>query len=242
MNKIKTYENSLVPIWQKDIDFMQDGIREALAALCTSLGLGRDHYIISGCAISDNGQNIMMQSGWAYWNGDILPVRALPTTAHASGSPKIKLTRVTAYDAEGVKTITTGNIVTNSDTYQCDYLQPSLVATGETYDLAIEEGFWDMATRIMNRSMLVDSGVTEISGSGVNYRRIGGTVQLLGTLFNDALTGFSGQVLSGLPRPASDLRLPTMPEATGSYMMLTTAGSCLFIQALTASISTTCAT
>ena len=142
MKKLKTYPSTLMPIWQKDLDFLQDGIKESFAACLASLGLGKDCFVIYGCTIIDNGVNISMLPGWAYWNGEILPVRALNATPHAAGTVKIKLTRIEAYNRDGVKSITAGdNSVTNRDTYREDYLQPSLAGEFDSYDLAISEGF-----------------------------------------------------------------------------------------------------
>ena len=165
-----------------------------------------------------------MLPGWAYWNGEILPVRALNATPHAAGTVKIKLTRIEAYNRDGVKSITAGdNSVTNRDTYREDYLQPSLAGEFDSYDLAISEGFYDLATRIINSAKMADSGVVPVTDSA-SYRRIGGVTQLLGVMLNDAGSGFNGEVLSGLPRPSSNIRFPVLGGEASDHIVVTTAG------------------
>lgn len=224
MKQLIPISNSLMPLWQKDFDWMQQGVRESFAAILKTLGLGRDCYIISGCEIADNGSRISMLPGWAFWNGEIFPVRAMPSTPHSSGTVKIKLTHQTGYSAEGVKSVTVNNVVSATNTYQEDFLVPSIASANDSYYLAVEEGFWDLATRLVKRSEPADSGVVSSSIDGASWRRVGGTVQIFGTLFNDALGGFHGEVASGFPRPSADLRFPCSTLAEGDYMVLTTAG------------------
>lgn len=232
MKKLLSIKHSLLPIWQKDMDFLQQGIAESFASVLRSFGFGRERYIISGCDITDDGRRISMSPGWAFWAGEILPVRPLPLTNHESGTVKIKLVRQTAYNPEGVKTVTSGNISSNVNTYQDDYIEPELVEdlTTASYDLAIEEGFWDVAARIKHHSKILDSGFRQAFSQygDVSYRRIGGTVQIFGTLLADATGGFIDEVVSGLPRPSVELRFPVISYTGGwaadGYMSLTTQG------------------
>lgn len=233
MKKLLSIRHSLLPIWQKDMDFLQQGMAESFASFLKSFGFGRERYIISGCNITDDGRRISMLPGWAFWSGEILPVRSLPVTDHDSGSVKIKLTRQTAYNPEGVKTVTAGNITSNVNTYQDDYLNPEIIEesiTTQSYDLAIEEGFWDVATRIKHHAQSLDTGIRPLSSQygDVSYRRIGGVVQVFGSLFADASGGFGAEIVSGLPRPSTELKFPCVSSIGGlpadGYMLLTPAG------------------
>lgn len=245
MKKLLSIEHSLLPIWQKDMDFLQKGITESFASFLKAFGFGLKRYIISGCNITDDGQRISMSPGWAYWEGEILPVRPLAVTGHDSGGVKIKLTRQTAYDPDGVKTVTAGSLVSNVNTYQDDYLEPEIIEeslTVQSYDLAIEEGFWDVATRIKHHAQILDTGNRPlISQYGdVSYRRIGGVVQIFGTLLADTTGGFVNEVVSGLPRPSTELKFPCVSSVGGvaadGYMSLTPTGK-LYAFTKTARIS-----
>lgn len=233
MKKLLSIRNSLLPIWQKDMDFLQQGVAESFASFLQSFGFGKERYIISGCGITDTGRRISMQPGWAFWEGEILPVRSLPVTDHDSGSVKIKLTRQTGYNPDGVKTVTAGNIVSNVNTYQDDYLNPEVIEeslTTQSYDLAIEEGFWDIATRIKHHAQILDTGIRPLSSQygDVSYRRIGGVVQLFGSLFADATGGFVNEIVAGLPRPSVELLFPCVSSVGGNAldgnMLLTPSG------------------
>ena len=125
MKRLKSFTQSLMPLWQKDFDFMQDGVKEALEAICQPLGLGRTNFIISGCAITETSTTLAMASGWAWFGGEVLPVRAMEATAKLNDLSYVKLTRVTNYNQGGTRDVTTSGTSASQDVWQDDYLQPS---------------------------------------------------------------------------------------------------------------------
>ena len=79
MNKIDFSKLGGYPLCQDDLEYMQDGITNAMLALFA--GLGNGPYIISGCAVTvtlvtGTTYNTSITSGWIYYNGDIIPVTA----------------------------------------------------------------------------------------------------------------------------------------------------------------------
>lgn len=215
---------ALTPFWTDDLKYLQEGVAEALCATLKGLGLDNDDFVISGCKITTNGSKISMTAGWMYFNGEILPVRALPATSY-SGTPKIKFTKQTNYNPAGDRQVSTSGQTGTSQIYEDDYLEPSLVSGSETYRLAIGKGAWNLAERILNHAKAVDSGVVNADDSSeVRYRMVGGVVQLYGSVFNDALGGFHGVVATGLPKPAVDVTLYFDPSYASEYIHIGTNG------------------
>ena len=200
------------PIWTDDMRFLQGGISEVFAAILEGLSLGETDFIISGCKITDNGSKVSMTAGWCYYNGEVLPVRALPATSYTGSSPKIKFTKVTNFDPAGQREVKLSETTGVSQVFRNDYLAPSLVTGSAHYQLAISKGAWDLSERIANSVKAVDSGTlspNDLTGSGIRYRMIGGMVQLYGHIRQDAVgAGWNAVVASGLPRPALPVYLP----------------------------------
>lgn len=230
MKRLSFTEGSLTPIWTKDFLYMQDGFAEAVDAVVAALALGRRDFVISGCKVLHNGSTVSMGAGWCYYDGEVLPVRALRATAYSGGSPRVKLTRTPYSDPEGVREITLEGATGSSPVWRDDYLAPSLVSALDTYRLAVGPGAWDLGERIANSCRVGDTGVLEATlvtaGLGeVRYRRVGGTVQVFGELFNDAMSGFNGAVAQGLPRPAVGLYLPMNPADGAGSIQVSTNGT-----------------
>ena len=71
-----------------------------------------------------------------------------------------------------------------------------------------------MAERIGEMSKATDTGIVSVINQDENnrqvlleYRRIGGTVQLYGQAVDTAGGTFFGQIATGLPRPAKQMRI-----------------------------------
>lgn len=212
MKKLNITQNSRMPFWWRDLEFITDSSSEVFEAVLEGLSLGTKDFIISGCAVTVTNSKVSMTGGWCYYGGEILPVMPMPPTSY-TGNPKIKFTKVTRYDHEGDRTITLSGSTGTSQIYKDDCLSPSLVSAGDSYRLAIGPGAWNLGERITNAAKQVDSGTVEATvitaGLGsVRYRQVGGVVQLFGELFNDAQGGFAGAVAQGLPRPAVGLVFP----------------------------------
>lgn len=213
MKKLNITQNSRMPFWWQDLEFVMDSSSEVFKAVLEGLSLGTKDFIISGCAVTATNSKVSMTGGWCYYDGEILPVMPMSPTSH-TGNPKIKLTKVTRYDHDGDRTITLSGSTGVSQIYKDDCLSPSLVSAGDSYRLAIGPGAWNLGERIKNASKQVDSGTVAATvltaGIGsVRYRQVGGVVQVFGDLFNDASPGgFNGVVAQGLPRPAVGLVFP----------------------------------
>lgn len=228
MKKLNFTVGSMAPLWQKDLDFMQNGVAEAFAAVLRGLELGADNYLVCGCSITVNAttSKVSMTSGWCFFEGELLPVKALPVTSFTGAKPYIKLSRVTAYNAEGDRLVLLAGQTGSVQMWQDCYLEPSLANDNDNYTLALTEGAWTLAERISEMSRPTDTGLVSADltfGTGsIGYRRVGGTVQLFGSVMNDA-TGspLSGQIASGLPRPTASMRI----TLSDGYMVLGTDGT-----------------
>lgn len=212
MKNLNIPPSSRMPFWWRDLEYMMKSSSEVFEAILEGLSLGTKDFIISGCAVTVTNSKVSMTGGWCYYGGEILPVLPLPPTSY-TGNPIIKFTKVTRYDHDGDRTITLSGSTGVSQVYRDDCLQPSLVSSGDDYRLAIGRGAWNLGERVAAAARQADSGVVDaelmFSGLGsVRYRQVGGVVQLYGSLFNDSLTGFSGVVARGLPRPAAGMKFP----------------------------------
>ncbi len=221
MKRLKTFEGSLMPLWQKDFDFMQDGVKEALGIICQQLGLGRDNFIISGCAITETNTTLAMASGWAWFDGEVLPVRAMEATAKQNGISYVKLTRVTSYNQGGTRDVTTSGTSATQDAWQDDYLQPSPCTQADvlattTPALAVRSGFWTLADRLQKAYTSEDSGIGQLALNNNGnrgaitsaiYRKIGASAMIVVNLDADFPPniegpGYSDYTLTGAPTPA----------------------------------------
>lgn len=213
MKKLVYKENSLMPFWLKDLEYLQSGCEEAMVAIVQGLSLGTKNFVISGCKITDNGSKISMTSGWVYFEGEILPVAELQSTSYTGSTPKIKFTKSVRHDPSGDREVSSSGTTGMFQCYEDNYLVPSIANERETYALAISQGAWDLAERIAKSSKITDDmGTLRLSAysGNIQYRKIGGVVQLMGYIWNDAVGGgINGQVATGLPRPAMDLVMNT---------------------------------
>ena len=101
MKKLNLTPGTRIPLWGKDILFMQDSEREAFAAVLNGLVLDRQNYLVCGCdiTVNDNTHKVSMTSGWCFYQGELLPVKALQATSFTGNRPLVKLTKVTEYVA-----------------------------------------------------------------------------------------------------------------------------------------------
>lgn len=232
MKKVVLTPGYRSPLWGKDFLFMQDGALEAVEAVLKGLDLGAENYLVCGCSITINNSihKISMTSGWCFYQGELLPVKALPVTSFVGDSPRVKLTKVTAYNPEGdrlVYRVTTQNVPEEMlQLWQDSYLEPSVI-TGDNHEviLALEENAWTLAERINKMSMPTDTGIVPVNDVGflgsISYRRVGEMVHLFGSVMNDVSgASVSGLIASGLPHPTVSLRLPL----SDGYMILGTDG------------------
>lgn len=229
MKNLTTYATGRMPIWQRDFAYMQEAPKEVLLALINELGLGKTNFLISGCTITISGGSVSMTTGWAYFEGDILPVRAIESTIF-SGTPLVKLTKVEHY--EGQKAFDVGGSAVNRDAYQNDYLKGTLlpITTAENYTFGIRQGAWTLAQRLQKNVSLPESNFTEtqgIYGQTIFYKKCGKFVQLKGQAFNDAIgsTFTNVTVAINLPVPAAGETIFPAQEASTSMLKIDANGN-----------------
>ncbi len=228
MKQLNFIPGSMTPLWAKDLKFMQDGTIEAFQAVLKGLELGAENYLVCGCSITANynTHKISMTSGWCFFQGELLPVKALPVTGFNGGSPRVKLTKVPANNPDGDRQITLAGQNGTAQIWQDCYLEPSvIVGENNNVTLALSEGAWTLAERISRMAMITDTGIVQVDevnfNGSISYRKVCGTVQLFGSVMNDASgMSVSGQIAAGLPRPTASLRFPL----SDGYMILGTDG------------------
>lgn len=217
MKELNLIEGSLAPLWQTDLKFIQDGAMEAVTALLNGLKLGRDDYLVTGCDITVNTSTnkVSMTAGWCWFGGELLPVRALAPAPFAAGTtPKIKLTKVTAYNRGGDRTYTDASRTGTVQMWRDSYLAPSVAGSMDEYRLALSEGAWKLAERINRKSRPYDTGLLTATGGqvglgSVRYRQVGNVVQLyINVRVEVEGQGVSGRIASGLPSPAAETYIP----------------------------------
>ena len=215
MKKLNIVKDSLIPFWMKDLEYMQSGMEEAIKVIIESLSLTDKNIIISGCEITMRGGYISMTSGWCYYEGEILPVRALPSAKCSLADPMIIFGLVDSYDASGDRYAIKNNENQNVSMYQNRYINPRLENNSGSvdlgiYNLGIKKGAWNLADRLRYSSMAADSGMVKVDIDGyaanVHYRMIGGVVQLYGAITNEDFGGgLKVKVATGLPCPACEV-------------------------------------
>ena len=237
MKELNLIEGSLAPLWQTDLKFIQDGAIEAVTALLNGLKLGRDNYLVTGCDITvDTRRNrVSMTAGWCFFNGELLPVRELAATSFTAGSnPRIKLTKVTAYDSGGDRSYTAASQTGTVRMWRDSYLAPSVAGSLDVYTLALSEGAWKLAERINRRSRPYDTGLVtatdgQVGMGSVEYRQVGNVVQLyINRRVEITGQGLSGIIASGLPTPAAETYIPvsngSLTLSVGGILTASTTG------------------
>lgn len=212
MKKLEFKEGTITPFWLKDLEYMQEGIKEILGVLLEGLSLRKANFIISGCEITQETNIISMTSGWAYYGGEILPVKALPEIEFPGRTPEIYFIKKTEYDAAGLRIISKEDESYSANTYNIDYLEPSVIIP-PTFNMvtgfSINQNTLNLATIIANRNKIADTGLVTASvdssvTSTLKYRQIGGVVQFYGSISADR---FTGNIASRLPEPIDKIGL-----------------------------------
>ena len=203
MKTLQTYLNEgRMPLWQTDFNFLQESHREVLLAIINEMGMGKDNFIITGCSITLENGFVSMTSGWAYYRGEIIPVRALSATSYTGSNPIIYLTKTSNYDTDGDKGfVNSENSISIQHTYIDNYLAPAVATSQTTYYLDVQQGFWTLTDRLRHNVELAETDWIQSSVYEVYYKRVGRVVYLRGYVFNDALTGFNNDEVADVPIP-----------------------------------------
>ena len=212
---MKTLNTNIVgrmPLWQADIDFLQQGWQEVVTAIVHELGMEKRYFVITGCVPYKPSQKFLqMPAGWVWWNGRILPVRALPATDVTSyANPVVRLASVTQnYIQDGARSFVKADLTTQQVTnvWQDDYLVPTVVERGAAFTSGIRLGIgcWTLKDMLSHSKAEAESDWTYTSdGSNtLSFKRVGRIVVLRGTVYE-------GDVYTGLPAPIlNETYIPT---------------------------------
>jgi len=204
MKKININSIGRMPFIQKDIEFLMSDPRELFPAMVKELGLGQKQYfVISGCRITVTANRLTMTPGWAYHNGEVLPVRGLTNVDVSSitGTRYVVLTKTTYYDPNGARSFKKPDqtTVNKTDVWQDDYLSPTVTNAASASGFCIEQGAWTLAERL--RKGIADDSGWILTGD-IYYRRVGRTVFLKGHHHDDGLVGYTNHLIASVPAPA----------------------------------------
>lgn len=208
MKKLNTNNAGRMPLWQADLDWLQDAFTEPIMALVDELKHNSSTYMmpITGCKVTKTDVIISMTSGWFWWDGKMLPVRALePTKIELFTAPVVHLEKVTYCNPNGARNFIHADLTTEavSDVWQDDYIQPTVVERSGSFTTGVHilPGARTLFDNIKLRTTDSESGWNTIYGSDplcVSFKRIGRMVVLRGAVFSQIE---STPITLGLPIP-----------------------------------------
>lgn len=210
MRKLNTNNAGRMPLWQKDLEFIQDGLTKPLEALVGELGCPSDYFIITGCEpyMPDN-SHIAMDAGWFYYGGRILPARQLPPTSVAGfANPMVRLDKVTYSNPAGARNFIAPDqtSVPVEDVWRDDYLRPSVVEREASFDsgVRIGVGAWTLRDMLAHQADAESEWTPGRSGD-LEYKRVGRMVVLRGIATN--VTTTYNPVDEGFPLPLGGMAI-----------------------------------
>ena len=212
MKKLNTNNTGRMPLWQADLEWIQQAYTGPIEAIIKELGMlsasySRPFFPVTGCRVSINNGNISMSEGWFWWDGELLPVRALEATSTTGfTNPAVHLSRVSYNDPNGLRNFIQADQSTElvEDVWQDDYIEPSVVERWEDHQpgITILPGAWTLYEFIKRRNEVFESEWITLSGlnnpENMSFKQIGRTVVLRGRVF---LKTDGTPVVTGLPVP-----------------------------------------
>ncbi len=234
MKKLNISNVGRMPLLQKDLEFMTEDYRTFLQDMIGMLGFDNDCFIISGCRINDSDGKLSMTSGWAYYQGEILPVKELKEgNIQSQNNIYVKLNKKTHFDPSGSRMFQKydGSSTYIQNIWQDNYLNPEVVYSAESPGFYIQKDPWTLLERIQQATTIHDSGWQKVQlkkeGEGfLFYRCLGNMVYLFGSWISSAESEPEDNVvLCNLPAPEYDAVFPTLKNETGSeYIVISTNG------------------
>lgn len=218
MKKLKFEKGTIAPFWLQDLEYMHEGIEEVIKGIVEGLLLTSSSCIISGCKVTQDNSKISMTSGWAYYQGEILPVKALDETEY-SASQVINLKRKTEYDNTGLRIILKENKNFETNPYEINFLEPSL-STENSF--VVKAGTLNLVEKIIQKCSVKeeDSGwITPLFTkdflevgkiSSIKCRTKGNMTQIFGNIETPAanLYDFQNPIeIADVPSPLQDIRM-----------------------------------
>lgn len=201
MKELKTNNAGRMPLWQADLDWIQAGYTEPIEALVKELGIDKSYFAITGCVpYKPDIKTLAMDAGWFWWDGKILPVRALPATDVLSFTdPMVRLTKVTYSNPDGARYFVHADGTTEdiSNVWQDDYLTPTVVERSAAFTSGVRLGIGAWTLRDIIRSHYAESETDWITvsgsgNSGITYKQVGRMVIIKNAILlpNTPYSGF----------------------------------------------------
>lgn len=233
MKKLNINNAGRMPLWQTDLDWMQQSYTEIIHELVKELAnTGSYMFPVSGCRVTYNEGTgtVSMTAGWFWWDGELLPVRALPATPLEAANPHlaaVHLTRVTNHPEAGARNFIGPDLapVAVADTWQDDYLQPEACLRNDTFasGVTICPGAWTLHDRLQ----LSESSWTEGTHGNLQYKRIGRMVVLKGTVYVSGTNPWE----TGLPAPIGGMAILHIGQLTTDLQIYVDADGGIFCKA-----------
>ena len=227
MKKLNTNNTGRMPLWQADLDWIQQAYTGPIEAIVKELGIDDDYFVVTGCQVTHDVNQLSMTAGWMWWDGELLPVRPLEATPTVS--IWLRLIRVTHSDPNGSRNFIKADQSTElvEDVWQDDYIQPVMMTNYSPNDegagVYIRTGAPTLAEQIRKNAVRDgESQWTTISGladpESLQYKQIGRTVVLKGQV---AVRDDATAAATGLPAPlggkASLVTWKTLAQFVGTH-------------------------
>lgn len=186
MKKLNTNNTGRMPLWQADLDWIQQAYTGPIEAIVRELHPGQDYFaLITGCNVVKTSQTISMSAGWFFWHEEILPVRALPETDITSfNDAVVHLERVAFSNPDGARNFIHADQSTElvEDVWQDDYIQPTVVERNDSFTTGVHilHGARTLFDEIKARITDSESGWIQSTSGEMAYKRIGRMVVLRG--------------------------------------------------------------
>lgn len=186
MKKLNTNNTGRMPLWQADLDWIQQAYTGPIEAIVRELHPGQDYFaLITGCNVVKTSQTISMSAGWFFWHEEILPVRALPETDITSfNDAVVHLERVAFSNPDGARNFIHADQSTElvEDVWQDDYIQPTVVERNDSFSTGVHilHGARTLFDEIKARITDSESGWIQSASGEMAYKRIGRMVVLRG--------------------------------------------------------------
>ena len=221
MKRLNINNAGRMPLWQRDLDWMQKGFSEPLEALVGELGLSKSHFIITGCSpYMTSLSKLAMDAGWFWYGGRILPLRQLPATnVNQYTNPMVKLSLVHYSDPDGSRAFIRADQTTETvtDIWQDDYLMPTVAERTDALSdgILLGVGAWTLRDILLHHIAENESDWTPGRTGDLEFKRIGRMVVLRGfaaDVHTDTLP-----VDEGFPIPLAGIATLHIPNHPGDF-------------------------
>lgn len=219
MKRLTTYtDKSYMPLWQEDLDFIQDNLIEVLTQLGKTFAYGRSTYIVSGCVLTEDATKYYITEGLIMYAGELLYCPAQAVNKMTDFIPVLQRKAATDPDGDKLFKLENGGNETRS-TWDVNYAELAMfdasIAIGSRLNLLTATSLSAyIESQIMSDSgwvnMTLESGYDE--NNNVSRRKWGKMVSLRGSF--DTETTSYGLVCS---IPASWAPLQEITIVTADY-------------------------